>query len=124
MSDEEYVATLLAMLTKPAPTHPADPYGQADDGIDRYDGLGRDVKVLGHRGVGGLYGDELEVSFVLRLPAGDPDWDGVPENGVTRVPFDAEWRRLSEFGDPAAYAPRVATRVQFAARDHAVQHQH
>lgn len=126
MSDEEYVATLLAILTNPAPTgiDPADPYGQADDGIDRYDGFGRDVKVLGLRVVGGLYGDELEVSFVLRLPAGDPDWEGVPENGATRVPFDAEWRRLSEFGDPAAYAPRVASRVQFAAREHALQHQH
>lgn len=126
MSDEEYVATLLAILTNPAPTgiDPADPYGQADDGIDRYDGFGRDVKVLGLRVVGGLYGDELEVSFVLRLPAGDSDWDGVPENGATRVPFDAEWRQLSEFGDPAAYAPRVANRVQFAARDHVVQHQH
>ena len=126
MSDEEYVATLLAILTNPAPTgvDPADPYGWADDGIDRYDGFGRDVEVLGLRVVDGPYGDELEVSFVLRLPAGDPDWDGVPQNGATRVPFDAEWRRLSEFGDPAAYAPWVATRVEFAARDHAVQHQH
>lgn len=126
MSDEEYVATLLAILTNPAPTgiDPADPYGMADDGIDRYDGFGRDVEVLGLRVVDGPHGDELEVSFVLKLPAGDPDWDGVPENGTTRLPFDAEWRRLSEFGDPAAYAPRVATRVEFAARDHAVQHQH
>lgn len=40
------------------------------------------------------------------------------------MPFDAEWRRLSEFSEPAAYAPRVANRVGFAARDHAVQHQH
>ena len=126
MSDEEYVATLLAILANPAPTgiDPADPYGQADDGIDRYDGFSRDVKVLGIRVVDGPYGDELEVSFVLQLPAGDPDWDGVPENGATRVPFDAEWRRLSEFGDPAAYAPRVASRVEFAARHHAVHHQH
>lgn len=126
MSDEEYVATLLAILTSPAPTgiDPADPYGKADDGIDRYDGFGRDVKVLDLRVVDGPHGDELEVSFALKLPAGDPDWKGVPENGATRVPFEAEWRRLSEFGDPAAYAPRVATRVGFAARDHAVQHQH
>ena len=76
MSDEEYVATLLAILTNPAPTgiDPADPYGQADDGIDRYDGFGRDVEVLGLRVVDGPYGDELEVSFVLnsqpRIPTG------------------------------------------------------
>ena len=46
MSDEEYVATLLAILTNPAPTgiDPADPYGSADDGIDRYGGFGRDVQ--------------------------------------------------------------------------------
>jgi hypothetical protein len=126
MSDEEYVATLLAILTNPAPTgiDPADPYGRADDGIDRYDGFGRDVIVVSLRVVDGQYGEELEVSFVLRLPVGDPEWDGVPEQGVTRVPFDAEWRRLSEFDDPAAYAPQVALRVSSAARAHAVTHQH
>lgn len=126
MSDEEYVATLLAILTNPAPTgiDPADPYGRADDGIDRYDGFGRDVRVSGLQVVAGPYGDELEVSFVLSLPAGDPDWVGVPERGSTRVPFDAEWRRLSEFVDPAAYAPQVASRVERAARDHATRHQH
>lgn len=126
MSDEEYVATLLAILTNPAPTgiDPADPYGRADDGIDRYDGFGRDVRVSGIKVVAGPYGDELEVSFILNLPADDPDWDGVPERGSTRVPFDAEWRRLSELVDPAAYAPQVASRVEFAARDHAVRLQH
>lgn len=126
MSDEEYVATLLAILSNPAPTgiDPADPYGRADDGIDRYDGFGRDVRVVGLRVVEGQYGDELEVAFVLALPAGDPAWDAVPENGSTRVPFDADWRRLSGFGDPGAYAPQVAYRVWFAARDHAVRHQH
>jgi len=126
MSDEAYAATLLAILTNPAPTgiDPADPYGQADDGIDRYDGFGRDVKVVGLQVVDGQHGDELEVTFVLELPAGDPEWDGVPEQGATRVPFDAEWRRLSEFDDPATYAPQVALRVSSAARDHAVRHQH
>lgn len=126
MSDEEYVAALLAILTNPAPTgiDPADPYGRADDGIDRFDGFGRDVRVSGLQVVNGPHGDELEVSFVLSLPAEDPDWEGVPEGGSTRVPFDAEWRRLSELGDPAAYAPQVATRVMWAARDHATQHQH
>lgn len=126
MSDEEYVSALLAILTNPAPTgiDGADPYGQADDGIDRYDGFGRDVVVSGLQVVGGPYGAELEVSYLLRLPAGDPDWDGVPERGSTRVPFDGEWRRLSGFGDPAAYAPQIASRVELAARDHAVRHQH
>lgn len=126
MSDEEYVAQLQAILTNPAPTgiDPADPYGQADDGIDRYDGFGRDVRVVGLQVVDGQHCDELEVSFVLELPVGDPAWDGVPEQGATRVPFDAEWRRLSGFDDPAAYAPEVARRVLFATRDHVVRHQH
>ena len=64
MSDEEYIAALLATLTNPAPTgiDPADPYGQADDGIDRFGGFGRDVKVSGLHLVGGPYGDEVEVS--------------------------------------------------------------
>lgn len=126
MSDEEYVATLLAILSDPAPSgfDPADPSRRGDDGIDRYDGFGRDVRVVDLVVVDGRYGDELEVSFVLDLPAGDPEWDGVPERGSTRVPFDAEWRRLSGFDDPAAYAPRVALTVEFAARDHAVRHQH
>jgi hypothetical protein len=125
MSDEEYIATLLAILTNPAPTgiDPADPYGRADDGIDRYDGFGREVRVVGLQVVDGQYGDELEVSFVLDLPE-DPEWEDVPEQGVTRVPFDAEWRRLSEFDDPAAYAPQVALRVSSAAHTHAVEHQH
>ena len=124
LSDEEYVATLLAILTNPAPTgiDPADPYRQANDGIDRYDGFGRDVRVSAVRVVDGPYGDELEVSFVLDLPAGDPSWVGVPTGGSTRVPFDAEWRRLSGLDDPAAYAPQVASSVMRAARDHVVAH--
>lgn len=126
IDDEEYVAALLAILTNPAPAgiDPADPYGQADDGIDRFDGFGRDVTVTGLGLVDGPYGDELEVSFLLDLPDGDPEWDGVPPRGSTRVPFDAEWRRLSELTDPAAYAPQVASRVTAAARQHAVRHQH
>jgi len=126
VSDEEYVATLLAILTNPAPTgfDPADPSRRGDDGIDRYDGFGRDVRVVDLGVVDGRYGDELEVSFVLNLPAGDPDWDGVPEHGSTKVPFDAEWRRLSGFSNPAAYAPRVALTVELAARRHVVGHQH
>jgi hypothetical protein len=40
------------------------------------------------------------------------------------VSFDAEWRRLSELTDPAAYAPLVASMVMSAARRHVVRHQH
>ena len=123
--DEDYVATLLAIVTNPAPTgiDPDDPYGQADDGIDRYDGFGRDVRVVSLRVVDGPYGNELEVSFALDLPTDDPSWNGVPTSGSTRVPFDAEWRRLSDLDDPAAYAPQVASSVMRAARDHVMAHQ-
>ena len=88
IDDEEYVAALLAIMTNPAPAgiDPADPYGQADDGIDRFDGFGRDVTVTGLGLVDGPYGDELEVSFLLALPVGDPEWGGVPPRGSTRVP--------------------------------------
>ena len=73
MVDEEYLATLLDILTNPAPTgiDPADPYGQADDGINRYNGFGRDVTVTGLRVVDGPHGEELEVTFALALPPGD-----------------------------------------------------
>ena len=87
MSEEEYVATLLAILTNPAPSgiDPADPYRRADDGIDRYDGFGRDVRVIDLGVVDGRYGDDLEVSFVLSLPAprGGPParWSAGPEAG-------------------------------------------
>lgn len=74
--------------------------------------------------VAGPYGDELEVSFALVLPEGDPDWDGVPDHGSTRLPFDAQWRRLSGLDEPATYAPRVASEVMRALGDHLVQHQH
>lgn len=121
--DETYVAALLAILTNPEPSgiDRADPDGQADDGIDRCDGFGRDVRVTGLQVVDGPYGDELEVAFTLGVPDG-PDWDGVPPEGATRVPFDAQWRRLNELTDPAAYAPAIAARVVWAAGDHAVRH--
>jgi hypothetical protein len=126
MDDEQYVGALLDVLTNPTPTgiDPADPYARADNGIDRSDGFGRDVRVTGAQVVGGPHGDELEVTFILTLPAGDPDWPGVPADGAARVPFDAQWRHLSQFTDPAAYAPEVASRVMWAARNHAVEHQH
>ena len=48
----------------------------------------------------------------------------MPNLGVARVPFDEQWRQLSGFTNPAAYAPEVASKVESAARDHAAQHQH
>ena len=47
MEDAAFAAGLLAILTNPHPAgiDPDDPYGQSEDGIDRYDGFGRDVWV-------------------------------------------------------------------------------
>ncbi len=58
MDDTAYVSELFGILTNPAPTgiDPDDPYGQADDGIDRYDGFGRDVRVTSARVVPGEHG--------------------------------------------------------------------
>jgi hypothetical protein len=51
MEDDAYARELWAILTNPTPTgiEPDDPYGQADDGIDRYNGFGRDVWVESRR---------------------------------------------------------------------------
>ncbi len=126
MDDEQYVATLLGVLTNPTPTgiDPDDPDGQAGDGIDRYGGFGSDVRVTGLRVVDRPHGDELEVRFTVALPTRDPGWEGVSDHGATRVPFDAQWRRLSELTDPVAYAREVASRVMAAARDHVALHPH
>lgn len=113
MNDQAYVAELQAILTNDAPQgiDPNDPYGQADDGIDRYDGFGRDVWVESLRVVEGDHGSELEVSFGLGVPA-DPAFAAVPRQGAIRLPFDPEWRRLSGYEEPAGYAPQVARRVE------------
>lgn len=123
MDDAEYVTTLLSILTNPTPTgiDPADPYGQADDGIDRYNGFGTDVWVTAVEITDGPHGDELRVSFALAVPD-EPQWHGMQTRGSVQVPFDAEWRELSGFGDPAAYAPQVAVRVESAAGELAQRH--
>ena len=123
MEDEAYARRLFAMLTNPDPTgiDPDDPYGAADDGIDRYDGFGRDVWVESMEIAGGEHGAELVVEFGLALPP-DPDLQGVPQRGTHRVPFDAEWRELSGYADPAAYAPVVAGEVGIAAHNHVGRH--
>jgi len=119
MEDVAYARRLFAILTNPHPTgvDPDDPYGQADDGIDRYDGFGRDVWVESLEVADGEYGAELLVEFGLGLPP-SWDWGSVPQRGSLRLPFDAEWRELCGYVDPAGYAPVVAREVQSAAGRH------
>jgi len=123
MEDEAYARELLAILTNPTPTgiDPNDPYRQADDGIDRYDGFGRDVWVETLDVTDGDYGTEVVVTFGLVVPP-DPAWRAMPGRGTVRLPFDARWRRLSGYEDPAAYAPAVARQVEKAARAHVERH--
>lgn len=123
MEDDAYARRLFAILTNPHPTgiDPADPYGQAADGIDRHDGFGRDVWVTTLEVADGEHGAELVVEFGLVLPSG-PDWRSVPQRGTLRLPFDAEWRELSGYEDPAAYAPAVAHQVESAVGKHVARH--
>ncbi|TCJ28079.1 hypothetical protein [Nocardioides jejuensis] len=112
MDDEAYAAELLRILSNPEPTgiDPDDPYGRADDGIDRYSGFGRDVVVTGGRLVSGSYGAEVEVDFVIR-PDGEPE---IADRA--RVSADAQWRALSGYAEPSAYAPLAAREVERAAQ--------
>ena len=121
MDDDEYVARLLAILTNPEPPDidPSDPYRQSSDGIDRDDGFGSELRVESLARIDGPYGEELEVRYVLEVPAGETR---VPARAETRVPFDAEWRRSSGYDNPAAYAPVVARRASNAGREHVVRH--
>ena len=52
----------------------------------------------------------------------DPQWQGLAREGTVTVPLDAEWRRLSAYADPAAYAPVVARRVESVARTLVARH--
>jgi hypothetical protein len=120
--DEAFVASLLAILTNPEPTgiDPDDPYGRADDGIDRYQGFGRDIWVESLRVVDGEYGPELEVTVGLAVPA-DERWH-IPDRAVARVPFERGWRRLSGYESATAYAPYVAQAAEWAASSHVGDH--
>jgi hypothetical protein len=100
MDDEAYVRSLLAILTNP-------------------DVHGGDVWVESLTIVEGPHGKELEVIFGLAVPPGE---ERVPATGTARVEFDQEWRHLSGYDDPAAYAPTVAGRVQRAAHQHVAHH--
>jgi hypothetical protein len=124
MEDEAYARRLFAILTNTHPTgiDPADPYGQADDGIDRYDGFGRDVWVESVAVAEGEHGSELVVEFGVAAPSG-PDLLGAQQRGTLRLAFDAEWRELSGYEDPAAYAPVVASEVWSAAGRQPERHQ-
>ena len=127
VDDEEYAAQLLAILTNPPPAvvHPVvgagDPHRQAEDGIDRHDGFGRDVWVESATVVDGPHGAEVVIGFGLDIPAGR-GLDDVPRTGSLRLPVDATWRELSGYAEPAAYAPEVARRVQVAAGKHVQAH--
>ena len=123
MEDDEYARKLFAILTNTHPTgiDPSDPYGQADDGIDRYTGFGRDVWVTSVEVVDDEHGAELLVEFKLAVPS-DPRWRSLPRRGTVRLPCDAEWRELSGYDDPAAYAPAVASAIERAALGHVQRH--
>lgn len=122
MDDEAYVAELLAILTNPNPSgiDPDDPYGRADDGIDRYGGFGRDVWVTSLAIDEGEYGLELVVGFGLTVPV-TGKLKGLPPAGTVALPFDHDWRMLSGYGTAAAYAPEVAQEVESAVHTHVEQ---
>jgi hypothetical protein len=105
IADDAYVARLRALLTNPPPP-----------GIDRYDGFGREVRVEGLHPVDDGPWPELEVSFRLALPD-EPRYRDVPRTGTLRLPFGREWRELSRYADPAAYAPTIADATRDAARE-------
>lgn len=88
---------------------------QARQGIgpaDRHEGFGRDVWVESLEVAEGEHGAELLVEFGVALPS-RLDWQGVPLHGSLKHPFDAEWRELSGYADPARYAPVVVSPDQW-----------
>jgi hypothetical protein len=123
MEDEAYARELFAILTNPSPTgiDPDDPYGRADDGLDRHDGFGRDVWVESVDVTDGEHGAEIVVRFGLAVPP-DPIWQGMSNRGSVHLPFDKRWRRLSGYEVPAAYAPTIAQKVELAAYEMVERH--
>lgn len=104
MSDDAFVAGLQAVFDA----------GDPADGIDRHDGFGSDVRIVGLSPVDDADFPELEVAFELELPR-RRRFRNVPRTGTTRVLFGAEWLAASGFETPSSYAPEVARHVQLAA---------
>lgn len=117
MDDEEYARELFRILTAP-PEPDLEPGHLGDDWIDRQDGFGTEVRVTSVDVVPGPYGAQVDVGFVLEVP---PGYD-VPAQGHVLLPLDEEWRVLSGLTAPEDYAPRIASRVGRAAREHVVAH--
>ncbi len=118
MDDVDYARELYAILT--ATPDPEVPVGRlGDDGIDRGDGFGTEVRVTGIEVVPGDHGNQLDIAFVLDVP----DDVDVPSEGSLRLPLDAEWREISGYAEPEDYAPRVAARLVHNVHDHVRSHQ-
>ncbi len=116
IDDEAYVRELLAILTNPHPTgiSPDDPYGQADDGIDRYGGFGRDYWVEDLRPVDDGPWAELEVTFGLAVPD-DPACREVPDRGHDAGPVRTA-SGVSSAGTPSPRRTPPALRPASARR--------
>lgn len=117
MDDEEYAGELFEILTAP-PDPDLEPGQLGDDWIDREDGFGTEVRVTAVDVLPGPYGAQVEVGFLLDLPPGVD----VPQQASVLLPLDEEWRTLCGFADPEDYAPRLASRVMWAAREHVNTH--
>lgn len=106
MEDGAYARELLRILTRPV-----DPDllpGHLDaDWIDRHDGFGTDLRVTSIDVVPGEHGAQIDIGFVLDLPAGSD----LPDRGSLLLPVDREWREVSGFDEPQDYAPRVASQL-------------
>lgn len=120
MQDDDYAQQLFEILTADAPAD--DSLAPLRQRIDRSTGFGRDQWVQSVEVVDGEHGAELRIVFGLRAPP-DPQWRGLPQQGSVQVPLDEEWRVLSGFAEPAAYAPSVVREVDAAARRVIERHQ-
>ena len=118
MDDEDYARELFEILTRtPDPDVP--PWQLGDDGIDRHDGFGTDVRVTSLDVVPGVHGDQIEVGFAL-----DPGYLGpAPTEGSLHLPFAAEWREAQGFAYPALHAPWVAWAVTTNVHRHISSHE-
>lgn len=114
MDDEEYARQLFDILTRPV-DESVNQFAPGGDRIDREGGFGTEVRVTSVHVVTGEHGAELEVGFVMDVPD-RPAFRDVPATGSVRLPADAEWRELSGYAEPTAYASAVAYQVMAAGR--------